>query len=119
VYRTLYTDCLGRHFTSDLLFIYFILPAFLWVCLIRVATLIFGAELGAWPLFSFIFDSIYEFKEAKAPVTAARNTASVLQRHNASVSSVFPSGCHPVVSSSTVWTQTKNTHTNTQFTGPY
>ena len=44
-----------------LLLIYFILPPFLWVRLIHVATLIFGAELGASPLFSFIFHGIYDF----------------------------------------------------------
>jgi hypothetical protein len=55
-----------------------------------VGTLIFGAELGACPRFSFIFRGIYDFKESKAPVTVARNTAFVLQRHNDSVSSAIP-----------------------------
>jgi hypothetical protein len=55
-----------------------------------VATLISGAELDAWPRYRFNFRDIYDFKEAIAPVTAAHNTASALQRHNASVSSAIP-----------------------------
>jgi hypothetical protein len=43
-----------------------------------VSTLIFGAELGAWPRFSFIFRGIYDFKDTKAPVTAALNTFAAI-----------------------------------------
>ena len=39
--------------------------------------------------FSLIFGDICVFKEAKATVTAARNTASVLQRHTATLTSAI------------------------------
>ena len=60
---------------------------------------------------SFIFHGIYDFKDVKAPVTAARNYTSVLQRHNATLSSAIPYRRHPVVSSRIVWApNTKTIH---------
>ena len=58
---------------------------------------------------SFIFHGIYDFKEAKAPVTAARNSTSVLQRHNATLSSAIPYRLSPGgVKSHCVGTKHKN-----------
>jgi len=63
------------------------------------------------PTFSFIFRGIYGFKEAKAPVTAARNTASVLQGHTATLSSAVPYRLSPGgVKSDCVDTKIKTIH---------
>ena len=50
----------------------------------------FAQILVRHPAFSFIFRGICGFKEAKATVTAVRNTTSVLKRHTATLSSAIP-----------------------------
>jgi len=71
----------------------------------------FGQGLVRRQALSFIFHGIYDFKDVKAPVTAARNYTSVLQRHNATLSSAIPYRRHPVVSSRIVWApNTKTIH---------
>jgi hypothetical protein len=79
------------------LFIHFTQPACYWVHLIFVGTLIFGAELDACHTFRDIFRSIYGDNGAKAPVTAARNSTFMLQRHTPTLSFIIPHRLSPGV----------------------
>jgi len=91
------------------LFVYFILPALFGSIWSVWAPSYFGQGLVRRHALSFIFHGIYDFKEAKSPVTAARNYTSVLQRHNETLPSAIPYRLSPGgVKSHCVGTKHKN-----------
>jgi len=105
-----YIECPGSHCTCELLLTYLLHSTCIFgsICSVRAPSYL-AQNLARHCAFSFIFRGIYDFKDAKAPITAARNTTSLLQRHTANLSSAVPYRLSPGgVKSHFVGTKHKN-----------